>query len=77
MVFSLKIAEKNEKTSKERKKNFEELLQSFDLEFNSNMNFYDKMKGMPIFFESSVFQLIHIETLKYLCLSNDNPYDIR
>jgi hypothetical protein len=35
-------------------KDFEELLQSFDLEFN----LYEKMKGSPLLFESSVFQFI-------------------
>ena len=43
---------------KDRKKDFEELLQSFDLEFNSNLNLYEKMKGSPLLFESSVFQFI-------------------
>ena len=64
-------------TSKERKKDFEELLTSFDLEFNSNLNIYEKMKGSAIFFESSIFQLMHVETLKYLSLNIDNPNDIR
>lgn len=63
--------------SKERKKEFEDLIQSFDLEFNSNLLLFEKMKGSPIFFESSVFQLLHCETLRYLSLNNDNPNDIK
>ena len=63
--------------SKERKKDFDELLQSFDLEFNSNLNVYEKMKGCPLLFESSIFQLMHVETLKFLSLNNDNPNDLK
>lgn len=65
------------KNSKERKKDFEDLLQSFDLEFNSNLLLYEKMKNVSIFFESSVFQLMHCETLKFLSLNNENPNDIK
>lgn len=73
-----KIKLDNEKrNSKERKKDFEELLQSFDLELNSNLGIYEKMKGSPLLFESSVFQLLHVETLKMLSLNTDNPNDIK
>lgn len=67
----------NSKSSNERKKESEELIQFFDLEYNTNLAYLNKMKGMPIYFESSIFQLLHIDTSKYLALNIDNPNDIQ
>ena len=57
---------------KERKKELVELKTNLDIEINMNLSLYKKLKGTPVLFNISEFQLVHVSTMKYLCLNDSN-----
>ncbi len=57
---------------KERKEKIRQLRANLDLEINTNITIYNKLKGTPVLFGTSVFQLVHLATMKYLSLNEDN-----
>lgn len=54
-----------------RKKEIQGLRTSVEIEINSNISFYNKMKGTPVLFGNSTFQLVHLASMKYLSLHRE------
>lgn len=50
---------------------------NLEREFISNNALLDKMKGIPIYYNQSIFQLFHIKTFKFLSLCYDNSQTLR
>lgn len=57
---------------KERKQKIQDLRTNLDSEMNMNTAIYNKLKGTPVLFSTSVFQLVHVATMKYLSLDDSN-----
>lgn len=57
---------------KDRKNFIQELKTNLDSEINSNILAYNKLKGTPVLLGISAFQLVHLSTMKYLSLNDDN-----
>lgn len=55
-----------------KKNEIQDLRSNLDVEINLNMNLYKKLKGSPVNFETSHFQLVHMATMKYLTLNIDS-----
>lgn len=67
----------NEPRTKERKSIIQTLSANLDGEINSNISLSDKFKGTPLIFGSSTFHLVHVASLKFLTINDDNIEDIR
>ncbi len=54
----------------DRKSEILNLQKYLDQEFSSNIYTYEKMKGMPVCF-NTVFQLLHVDSYKFLRLNKN------
>ncbi len=72
----MNLLELKNKELSERKREMDSLKSNLDMEINMNISIYNKMKGTPVYFNESVFQLVHIKTMKFLNLNKENPNDL-
>jgi inositol 1,4,5-triphosphate receptor type 3 len=50
---------------------------NLDGEVTSNISLASKLTGVPLIFGSSTFMLVHVTSLKFLTLNDENPEDLR
>jgi inositol 1,4,5-triphosphate receptor type 3 len=52
------------------------LFSGLDGECTSNVSLYKKLTGTSLLFQSSQFHLVHVESLKFLCLNDKDPENL-
>jgi len=60
----------------ERKNFIQDLKTNLDAEIHTNIALYEKLKGTYLLFGASAFQLVHLSTMKYLSLNDNNKDDL-
>lgn len=73
----LKELEKDSYNLKQRKQLVQTMINGLTNEMNSNVSVYNKLKGTPLLFTSSTFHLVHVSSLKFLALDDENLEDLR
>jgi len=53
-----------------------DLKQSLEEEYHSNISIYNKLKGTPLIYNTSVFQLMHLASSKFLKLNVENEHNL-
>ena len=53
-----------------------DLKQSLEEEYHSNINIYNKLKGTHLIYNTSVFQLMHVVSNKFLKLNTENEQNL-
>ncbi|CAD8133483.1 unnamed protein product [Paramecium octaurelia] len=61
---------------KQRKGQIQSLRTNLDGEVTSNISLTSKLTGVPLIFGSSTFMLVHVTSLKFLTLNDENPEDL-
>lgn len=61
---------------KKRKETIINLKQDLDEEFIFNINVHEKLKGTPLVYSTSIFQLMHMASCKFLQLNVENENNI-
>ncbi|CAD8153241.1 unnamed protein product [Paramecium pentaurelia] len=61
-----------EQEQKERKQKIQTTLLNLENELSSNISLNNKLAGTPLVFSSSIFHLVHVSSLKFLALDDNN-----